>query len=371
MVNPEYVKLRLDIFGSEEKTEKATPRKRKKMREEGKVASSKDLPSAAAFLFVTFVLLFWGGKIIYSFESLIRYFLSIPNNGEWNISLYMYYFKLVLSKSFYMVYPIFFTALAVGVGFYYLQVGFVFSTKTLLPDFKKINPLSGLKRMFSLRSLMELIKSILKMIIIGYIAFSTLSGHIGELLNLSMMGLAQGVSDVSSIGFEIMAKTAFAIFAIAFFDYFYQKWQFEKDIRMSKQEIKDEMKDVEGRPEIKSAQKRRMAEIMKGRMLEEVKEAEVVITNPTHIAIALKYNSFKMRAPIVVAKGGGNLAKKIVDIATQYKIPVIENKPLAWKLFREVDLGREIPVELYQTIADILAYVYRLKKPNKKATAEV
>jgi flagellar biosynthetic protein FlhB len=371
MENLKFYKIRLDIFGSEEKTEKATPRKRKKMREEGKTATSRDLPSAAAFLFVTFILLFWGGRIISGFEALIRYFLSIPNGAEFNQSLYMYYFQLVLNKSFYIVYPIFFTALGVGVAFYYLQVGFMFTTKSLMPDFKKINPLSGLKRMFSIRSLVELIKSLLKLVIVGYIAFSTLTGHIGELLNLSMMGIGQSLSDVSSIGFEIMVKTGMAIFAIAFLDYFYQKWQFEKDIRMSKQEVKDEMKDVEGRPEIKSAQRRMRLEIMKGRMMEEVKEAEVVITNPTHIAIALKYNSFKMNAPVVVAKGGGNLAKKIIEIANEYRIPVIENKPLAWKLFREVDLGDEIPVELYQTIADILAYVYKLKKPNKRATAEV
>lgn len=364
-------KIRLNLFGSEEKTEKATPRKRRKMREEGKVASSKDLPSSAAFLFITFVLLFWGKNIMNDFESMIRYFLSIPNDGEFNISLYGYYFNTVSMKSFYIVYPIFFTALIVGVAFYYLQVGFIFSTKSLMPDFKKLNPLSGLKRLFSLRSIVELIKSLLKMVIIGYVAFSTLTGHIGDLLNLSMMGVSQATSTVSSIAFEIMVKTGVAIFAIAFMDFFYQKWQFEKDIRMSKQEVKDEMKDVEGRPEIKSAQRRRRAEIMRGRMMEEVKEAEVVITNPTHIAIALKYNSFKMNAPVVVAKGGGNLAKRIIEIANEYKIPVIENKPLAWKLFREVDLGDEIPVELYQTIADILAYVYRLKKPNKKATAEV
>ena len=364
-------KIRLDIFGSEEKTEKATPRKRKKMREEGKVASSKDLPSSAVFLFVTFVFLFWGKQIMSNLEYMIRYFLSIPNNGEFNISMYGYYFNTVTLKSFYIVYPIFFTALGVGVAFYYLQVGFIFSTKSLLPDFKKINPFSGLKRMFSIRSVMELLKSLIKMVIVGYLAFSILSGHIGELLNLSLMGISQSFSNVTSIAFEIMVKTGIAIFAIAFMDYFYQKWQFEKDIKMSKQEVKDEMKDIEGRPEIKSAQKRRRAEIMRGRMLEEVKEAEVVITNPTHIAIALKYNSFKMNAPVVVAKGGGNLAKRIIEIANEYKIPVIENKPLAWKLFREVDLGDEIPVELYQTIADILAYVYRLRKSNKRATAEV
>ena len=242
-----------------------------------------------------------------------------------------------------------------------VQVKWRPTTKPLKPKFSKINPIQGFKRIFSKNSIVELIKSVAKLAVVGYVAYSYLKDKVEGVFILYDMGLNQALGLIGEIVIDLGIRISAVYMVIAFLDFAYQKWKFKDDMKMTKQEVKDEYKNQEGDPQIKGKQKQRMMEASRRRMMQQLPEADVVITNPTHYAVAVKYDPDKFDAPYVVAKGENFLAQKIKEIAKENNVEIVENKPLARMLYANVDVGGLIPPELYQAVAEVLAFVYHLK----------
>ena len=260
--------------------------------------------------------------------------------------------------------PIMLIAMVTGVVLSYLQVGVLFTTKTLQPKLDKINPINGFKRLFSIRSLVEMVKSILKATVLLYITGSYLVTRQTDILKVFDMNVYQITALLWDIVFNLMLRAVILLLVLAVLDYAYKRWQNEKDMMMSKQEVKDEYKMTEGDPQLKGKIKQKQREISMGRMMQEVPKADVIITNPSHFAIAVKYDPDEADAPRVIAKGKDLIAKNIKKIADENEIPIVENKPLARALYAEVEIGDFIPEELYHAVAEVLAYVYKLKKSS-------
>lgn len=261
--------------------------------------------------------------------------------------------------------PILAVALLTGLVISYAQVGFLFTLETLKPKFDRINPLSGFKRLFSMRSIVELLKSILKITIIGYVAYSYMNSQAVAILNLMDMDMMNIASFIGLTSLNIAIRICAVLILLGIFDFAYQWWEYEKNLKMSKQEVKEEYKQTEGNPEIKSKIKQKQRQMSMRRMMQEVPKADVIITNPTHFACALKYDSSISQAPTLIAKGQDYLAMRIKEVAKESKVEIVENKPLARSIYDTVEIGQVIPPELYQAVAEVLAFVYSLKGKNK------
>lgn len=263
--------------------------------------------------------------------------------------------------------PILLTLMAVGLLVNYLQVGVLFTTEPLVPRLDKINPIAGFKRLFSRRSFVEVGKSLFKMFVVGVVAYQSILKHYAELASAASMapGVAAGL--IGSVAWEIAWKATFALFLMAILDLFYQRWEYEKGLRMTKQELKDEAKQSEGDPHVKGRIRRLQREAARRRMMADVPTATVVITNPTHYAVALKYDRATMMAPLVVAKGVDAVAQKIKAVASEAGVPLVENVPLARALHKQVEIEQAIPEELYAAVAEVLVMVDKL---NKRAARE-
>lgn len=355
-----HLRLDLQLFAGE-KTEKATPKKRQDSRKKGQVAKSMDLPAAfiLCFSFLTFSM--FGGYIkvrtlgIFGnvFENQLSMNLSIENVQS--------LFTNLVIQGLFILAPIFMISILIAFLANYLQFGFMLTGDPLMMKFNKINPISGFKRIFSMRTVIDFLKSTLKLSIIGYVVCSTLWGEKEQLLTLGKIPLESTFTFVASLTLGLGIKIGVILIILAVFDFIYQKYEFEKSIKMSKQDIKDEYKKSEGDPLIKGkirAQQRRMA---MQRMMQEVPKADVVITNPTHFAVAIKYDSENMQAPVVIAKGADFVALKIKEVAKQNRIITMENKQLARAIFAQVEIGGSIPADLFQAVAEVLAYVYKVK----------
>ena len=357
--------LRLDLqFFSGEKTEKATPKKKQDTRKKGQVAKSQDINTALVLIAVFAVLNFAGGSILKGIVSLMSFSLNdlmLMELTEHNIKSI---FIEILKQTAIILSPILAAAMVAGVIANYIQVGVLFTTEPIKFKLEKINPLSGLKRMFSIRSIVELLKSILKITVIGIVTFAILWNKLEQILLLSQKSIGAALITIAKLTVQMGLVGSGALLFLALFDYLYQKYDYEKNIRMSKQDIKDEYKNVEGDPLIKSKIKQRQREMAMRRMMQDVPTADVVITNPTHYAICLKYDEDKYDAPYVVAKGVDFLAQKIKLIAKEHEVITVENRPLARALYTQVDVGDIVPEEFFKTVAEILAYVYRTKKQH-------
>ncbi|HLS66500.1 MAG TPA: flagellar biosynthesis protein FlhB [Pseudogracilibacillus sp.] len=357
------MQLRLDLqYFAGEKTEKATPKKREDERKKGRVAKSQDV-NTALILFFSFILLAVLGS--YLKENMLNlYEITFTSYIHWEISneTIMKLIKEVLIMFAMIVAPIMAIAAIIAIAANLLQVGFLFTTEPLKFDLKKIDPIQGAKRIFSIRALVELLKSFFKIIFVGTITFSTIWIYKDEMMMLALKAPENAVSFFGRVTIIMGIAATIALLFLSILDYMYQKYDFEKNIRMSKQDIKDEHKNIEGDPLIKSRLREKQRQIAMQRMMEEVPKADVVITNPTHYAIAIKYDETIASAPIVVAKGKDDIAQKIKEIAKNYDVMTIEDKPLARALYEKVDLNEVIPEEFYQAIAEILAYVYQLEK---------
>lgn len=354
------IKLNLQMF-SGEKTEQATPKKRRETRDQGQVARSQEFGQAIVLLAGLFTLKVLGG---YYMEELFRLFQDILTfethyvmSRQNIISFFLQVGWVVLKIVLPLMGVVFVIALLVS----YLQVGTLFTVKPLIPDIKKLNPIEGFKRMFSMRSLVELLKSLLKMLVVGFIVYLELSSDWKRVSQLGSVDILDTVRVIGSLAFDIFWKVALAIFVLALFDLWFQRFDFEKNIRMSKQDIKDEYKNTEGSPEIKGKIKERQRSMAMRRMMADVPQADVVITNPTHFAIALKYDPEQMESPKVLAKGIDEVAQRIKQVAKEADVVMVENRPLAQTLYKTVEIGEDIPGELFQAVAEVLAYVYRLK----------
>ena len=361
----------LQLFAKEgpggEKTEEATPKKLEDARKEGQVAKSKELAIGFCLL-IMFVLLkvlvsTLGTQFLGVFNrtyNMIPTFASQLAAGDQVWTFYTF-FKDIIIRLIILMVPFMAVGLAVGLVTEILQVQWKPTAKPLKPKFSKFNPINGVKRIFSLQSLVELLKSILKILTIGFLAYSTLKDKWPTLLILLDLPVMQGIGLMGDIIFNLGIKISAFYLVIAFADFAFQKWKFKEDMKMTKQEVKDEYKQSEGDPQIKGQIKQRMMQASRRRMMQDIPKADVVITNPTHFAVAIKYDADVSDAPIVVAKGADHLAAKIKEVAKENHVEIVENKPLARMLYYNVDLGQVIPPELYKAVADILAYVYKIQ----------
>jgi flagellar biosynthetic protein FlhB len=261
--------------------------------------------------------------------------------------------------------PIFVVTLLIAILGNYLQIGFLMTLDPLKMKLSKLNPIEGAKRIFSLRAVVDFVKSMFKMLIIGIILYLTLWGEKEKLLALGTVPLEQTVSYISSLTLTAGIKIGVTLAILAVFDFIYQKYEHEKSLKMSKQDILDEYKKSEGDPLIKGKIKERQRKLAMQRMMQEIPKADVIITNPTHYAVALKYDSTNMQAPTVIAKGTDYIALKIKEIAKSHQIVTMENKPLARSLYAQVEIGQSIPADLFQAVAEVLAYVYKMKGKGK------
>ena len=242
-----------------------------------------------------------------------------------------------------------------------MQVGWKVTAKPLKPNLSKFNPINGFKRIISKDSLFELFKSIVKIIVIFLVAYNRVKGHKEEIFILYEIPLNQAIALIGSIIIDTGLYIGYVYLIVGIVDFLYQKHKFNEDMKMTKQEVKDEFKNTEGDPQIKGRQRRRMMETSQRRMMQDVPKADVVITNPTHLAVAIKYDADVNTAPVVLAKGEEYVAQKIKEVARENNIEIVENKPLARMLYHNVDIGAEIPPELYQAVAEVLATIYKAK----------
>ncbi|KNY28365.1 flagellar biosynthesis protein FlhB [Pseudobacteroides cellulosolvens] len=359
-----YIPVNLQLFaGGDDKTEKATPKRRQDARKKGQVLQSKEITSAFVLLFIFVGLRLLGGymynEIVYFTKVVLTEYVKVPDlytiNGISKLFILSFIELMKISG------PILAIALITGLIAEYAQVGFLFTFENLGFKFSRINPLSGLKRIFSLRSVVELIKSIIKLVIVGFIAYSYIKSEAGNLLILMDLDAIGVAAYIASTVINISIRICIALIFIGAVDYIYQWYEFEKSLKMSKQEIKEEFKQTEGNPEIKSKIRQKQRQISMRRMLNDVPSADVVITNPTHFAVAIKYDANVSPAPKVIAKGQDYMAQRIKEVAKENKVEIVENKPLARSLYDSVEVGQEIPEELYQAVAEILAFVYGIK----------
>lgn len=350
-----------------EKTEEPTAKKLEDARKEGQVAKSKELANAAG-LFALFLLLdIYAGTMGTSMmEYLAGVYNQIPDviqmyDGRVPVASLMVLLRGMVLQLTLICAPVLLVGLIVAVICDIMQVGWKPTAKPMQPKFSKINPLKGFQRIFSSNSIVELVKSIAKIFFISYIAYSYLKGRADEVYLLYDMPITQAIGLVGEIITQMGIRIAAVYMVIAILDFAYQKWKFRNDMKMTKQEIKDEYKNQEGDPQVKGKQKQRMREASMRRMMQQLPEADVVITNPTHYAVAIKYDPDKYDAPYVLAKGENYLAQRIKEIAKENEIEILENKPLARMLYANVEIGGLVPPELYQAVAEVLAFVYHLK----------
>ncbi|MFQ5454191.1 MAG: flagellar biosynthesis protein FlhB [Candidatus Zixiibacteriota bacterium] len=345
----------------QERTEKASSRRRKKAREEGKVTKSIELNSAAILCLGFFSIYMIGPYFAEQTMDIMRYTLANAPQIAIADPTFIKVFGDNMLKFFVLLLPIFSVLMVVAVGVNLVQVGFNISTKSLEPKLEKLNLVSGLKRIVSLKSLVQLIRDTTKLVIVSFVAYKVIMSEFESFFLLPDMTVMQLAKLMTKTSLMLVLKIGAVIFVIAILDYLYQKYEFEKSIRMSKQDIRDEHKDTEGSPQIKSRVRQLQREMARSRMMKAVPTADVVVTNPTNIAVALKYDAKEMDVPFVVAKGERLIAKRIKKMAIENNIPVIEDKPLARALFKMCDIGQMVPANLYRAVAELLAYVYKLK----------
>lgn len=346
-----------------EKTEPATSKKLSDARSEGQVCKSKELDQAATlvvlFLMLKMMVSFMGSNFLQIFHDIYNKIPETVSAREINAVVIMSYMQQAVLTSVKLAGPFFAAGVVVAFLINIVQVKWKVSTKPLKPKPDKFNPINGFKRMFSKDSLFELVKSIAKIALISIIAYTALKSHLDEIFLMYNITLQQAVAEIGTLVIDVGYRISLVYCIIGAVDYIYQKHKFNEDMKMTKQEVKDEMKNSEGDPQIKSKQRQRMQEASRRRMMQAVPQADVVITNPTHYAVALKYDAGTGTAPVLVAKGADLVAQRIKEIARENHVEIVENKPLARMIYTNVEIGREIPPELYQAVAEILAAVYR------------
>jgi len=353
-----------EIDDDDEKTEEATDARREEFRRRGQVAQTKELASALFFFVMAIIILVATGYFFSHFNALISQVVELAFKKQDSIQTLSQIARLVGVKFFYLIGPVLLISLIIGLSSSILQVGFLQVENALEPNFEKINPISGFKRIFSLKALVEGIKALLKIILIGSVTYFAIKNEVYLFVRTIDWELDQSLVFLGKVIFKILLSISVSVTALAAFDYFFQWWDMEKQMRMSKKELKEELKNREVDPLIKSRMRRLQREMSNKRMMQKVPEADVIITNPTHIAVALKYGP-NMPAPQLIAKGADLIAEKIREIAKQNGIPIVENKPLARTIYKTMKLDQFIPRELYIAVAEVLSYVYKLKRRKR------
>ncbi len=350
-----------------EKTEKATPKRKQDERKKGNIFQSHEVVTVFSLIVVFYSFKFLAPYLMGALEKCVVDSISAASAVEeltpaqvrvdfWNAALIFAMTAL----------PLLLISSLVGIVFSGIQTRFLVTPKLLAPKFNRLSPLQGFKKMFSMRGVVELLKSILKILVLGIVIYNVLSEELPLFPRMMDMSIQQVMATTGNIIIKIVQNAAIIFIFLAVADYAYQWWEYEKNLRMSKQDIKDEYKETEGDPQIKGKIKERQQQMARQRMMQNVPSADVVIRNPTHFAVAVKYEAGKNSAPVVIAKGADFLARKIVEIAEENKITIVENKPLARGLYAAVDLEQEIPEEFFKPVAEVLAYVYNLKEKERR-----
>ncbi len=346
----------------QEKTEKATPKKRKDARKKGNVFQSRDLIAIVSIVASFYgIRIFSGGIVNYMYKCMRSYIYLAAVQYEFNANILEKCLKDVIQYVLLATGPILLIAVMSSVISAGAQTRFNFSSEVLKPDFKKLNPISGLKKMFALKNLIELVKNLIKVILLVYISYDIIIHQLSDVILTMSIDIKSSAEYLFNTVIVLVNKIAIAFFAISLMDYLYQRWDYEKQLMMTKQEIKEEFKQTEGNPEIKGRIRELQRKKARQRMMQSVPDADLVIKNPTHYAVALKYDINSDLAPIVIAKGADSLALRIIDVATDNGVYVVENKPLARGLYKDCNIGRPITPEYYALVADLLVYVYKLK----------
>lgn len=348
----------------QDRTEQATPKKRQEAKKKGNIPRSVEVNSSVLLLVATLAFLIWGRQLFYNVIGMMHEILQHQLNTELTPVAVVrmlekggLFFGVVLG-------PLFLFFMISGVAANLIQSGITFSGESIQPKLEKINPLSGFKRLFSLRSFVELFKNILKLVVIGLVAYITLNSEYQTFVTMTQQSVAEIVGYIGALIIKLLFRVGLVFIIIAVLDYTFQRYDFEKNIRMTKQEVKDEMKQAEGDPHVKARIRSIQRENARRQMISDVAEADVVITNPTHYAVAIKYDPEQHNAPVVVAKGMRKLAEAIKEIARENKVPIVERPLVARMLYKLAQVGQEIPFELYQVVAEILAMIYQQKQGN-------
>lgn len=354
----------------ETRTEPATARKRDEERNKGNVARSQDLNTSVILLSALLLLYFFGDAIRASMTDSVRVLLGSMGTAELTLGnlrggVNSGGLRLMLGMAPLMI-GLFLVAILVNLS----QVGFILTGEPMSPKPEKLNPITGMKKFFTKRSLVKLLGSLFKLLGISVVLYVTVTEMSDRVFPLMGSDASEIFAFIASASFTVGIRMALVLLILSLFDLVYQRWQYEQEIKMTKQEVKDELKRAEGDPKTRERRIRAQRDIARQRMMHQVPEADVVITNPTHLACAIRYDAETMGAPILLAKGAGFIAQRIREIAAEHGIPIIEKKPLAQALFKSVEIGGPIPLDMYQAVAEILAYVYQLDGQAAKTRLE-
>lgn len=359
--------LDLQLFADgEDKTEEPTPHRQREARKRGQVMKSMEVNAAINMLAMVLLFAIFWRYFLNGFTSTLQHYLSHFPGTEVDMLSLGYLTRFAMEQYFSLAAPFLLAALFIGIAANVMQVGFLVSSEALKPQINRLNPLEGFKRIFSVRALFELVKSLLKITIIGAASYLYLRAQFPALLML--LGQEGGVFTAlfQKVLQGLAIRVAAVFLVLALLDFLYQRYEFKKSLRMTRREVKEEYRQLEGDPQIRARLRERQRAIIRQRALSSVPEATVVITNPTELAVALRYRENIDQAPVVLAKGAARLAQRIRELAAENNIPVIQDPPLARMLFYQVEVGEEIPEDLYQAVAEILALVYRLQEKERR-----
>jgi flagellar biosynthetic protein FlhB len=348
----------------EERSEAPTEKRRSEARQKGNVAKSAEINSTLVLLTGILMLKLTATWMYGHLSGFMATMFECIAHPRADLAFFIGLISQATVFLMYMCVPVCVAIMVVGVASNLVQVGFLFTLTPITPKLEKLDMISGMKRLFSARSLVEMVKDIAKLILIAAIAFFTIEGEFGQFIGLWDASPITIMVFMLSIAFKIVIRVVIALLIISLLDYLYQRYEYEKKLKMTKQEVKEERKQMDGDPQIKSRVRSLQREMARRRMMQEVPKATVVVTNPTYIAIAIRYEPDAMQSPKVVAKGKRLMAERIKQIAIDANIPIIEDKPLARAMYDKVEAGLDVPVEFFAAVAEVLAYVYRLKKRN-------
>ena len=345
---------------AQDKTEPATPRRREETRKRGQVARSNDLTAAVSLLGALVVLYVGRESMVGRLQVFLQHCLGSAGDDPASVDAMKTMLIWAGKALTEMVLPLMVVVFVLGLVVSFGQVGVLFTTTPITPSLDKLNPISGLKRMFSARSVVQLVMGLAKMSVLSMVAYLTLNGKLDALAQASLMSHWSLTEVAVDMMFTLGLRLALALLVLAILDLIYQRWKYERDLRMTKEEIKEELRRMEGDPHIKRRRREVQLQIALQRIRSAVPKADVVVTNPTSYAIAIRYDQQTMDAPKVTAKGLDFLARRIRELAIEHGVPIVERPPLARALYRTVEIGQEIPAQFYKAVAEILAYVYEL-----------
>jgi flagellar biosynthesis protein FlhB len=349
-----------------EKTLPASEQKIRRAREDGNVAKSQDLSAAWTLLIALIAMYLMGPSIFRGLLEMSQYYFGQGIREEITVDTFQEVTMVALARLAWMLIPLLLMMMGAGLTINLVQVGFLFTTKAITPKLDKINPIKGLKRFVSLRTLVELVKSLLKVGLVGVIVYFTMRGQWPLLMNLIYLEPIGTAIAVSQVVVDVWWRVVAAMLILGLLDYAFQRWQHRHDLRMTHQEVREETKQLEGDPKIKQRIRQLQRQMATQRMMKEVPTADVVVTNPIRFAVAIRYDMAKMETPVVIAKGARLMAKRIRDIATENNVPIVEKPELARTLFRSVEIGQPIPEDVFLAVAEVLAFVYRIDQREEK-----